>query len=188
MAGEACGLLDAWASSPGASLPRTRSSERARRLGQRPAPPLEVSPARRGGRAPECADDLFTANGGCVALDVPGPQSVCHGVRDRYWWRNRAPLSASFDPEWIHGRGDLVVLDLEARKPGPGRCATRHARSRQAQAGQRAAPMPWAAPPTTCPSARVGFTSTPASWTMTYLSTRTSPVSTSTSTIAACTA
>src|SRR5262249_15450803 len=119
---------------------------------ERPAPPLEVSPARRGGRAPECADDLSTANGGRVELDVPGPQSVCHGVRDRYWWRNRAPLSGSLDPEWIHGRRDLLVLDLEARKLRRGRYGVIHERRRQelavlivGQVFQRAAPMPWAA-------------------------------------------
>src|SRR5215831_544489 len=104
------------------------------RLGQtegEPAPPLEVSPAGRGGRAPERADDLFTANGGRVEFDVPGPQSVRHGIRDRHRWRNRAPLSESLDPEWIHGRRDLLVLDLEARKLRRGRHVVIHERRRQ---------------------------------------------------------
>src|SRR5215813_12135685 len=96
-----------------------------------PAPPLEASPAGRGGRAPECADDLFTANGGRVEFDVPGPQSVHHGIRDRHRWRNRAPLSESFDPEWIHGRRDLLMLDFEARKLRCGRYGVIHQRRRQ---------------------------------------------------------
>src|SRR5262249_32702070 len=94
------------------------------------APFLNLVESTRRAR-PECADDLFTANGGRVELDVPGPQSVCHGIRDRDRWRNRAPLSESFDPEWIHGRRDLLVLDLEARKLRRGRYVVIHERRRQ---------------------------------------------------------